>query len=140
MLAVSEESIKTQSSLLEGLLDRISELMGDAVSMSAFRYAAFEEGKRLGEGVPRDDISKLVERVDGILGQQSEVESDHEGSTRLRVAGSRLLGSDRPIVQGIALGVFEGAFLAARGARHSGKVLSGGGDSVVIQLEVAKHE
>lgn len=109
-------------SLLEGLLDRISELMGDAVSMSAFRYAAFEEGRRIGQGYRADDTGQMLARLDAVLGQSSELREDKGNALRLRVTGSRMLQSGRPVVQGIALGVLEGALLASRGSRFTGSV------------------
>jgi len=137
--AATDADTGGSGSLLEGLLDRISELMGDGASMAAFRFAAFEEGRRIGAGYRPDDLGRLLERLDAVLGHRTKVVSDERRLVRLRIHGSNMLSSDRTIVQGIALGVLEGALLASRGSRYSGKVLGRSEEGTEVELKVSEH-
>lgn len=121
--------------LLEGLLNRISELMGDGASLAAFRFAAFEEGRRIAGGYRGDDLRTLLERLDAVLGHRTRLLEETPALVRLRVAGSPMLASDRPIVQGIALGVLEGALLVNRGRRYTGRIAQPPtADGVLVEL------
>ncbi len=116
-------------------MDRISELMGDGASMAAFRFAAFEEGRRIGSGYRPNETRRMLDRLDAVLGHRSEI-LDEGTPLKLQVQESSMLESDREIVQGIALGVLEGALLASRGRRHAGTVVGPHADGgVEVALE-----
>jgi hypothetical protein len=123
--------------LLEGLLDSISDLIGDGASLAAFRYAAIEEGRRIGAAFRPSETERLLERVDAVLGQRSTLVTTTP--LRIRVEDSALLASSKEVVRGIALGLLEGALNASRGGRHKATLDRENGQ-VDIVLEVETHD
>lgn len=91
--------------------------MGDVAGHAAFHFAAYTEGERLASGFSNEDLGKVLERIDAVLGHRSElVEAGPE--VCIRVRGSRLLDSGAGILNGIALGTLEGALSKLRRRRH----------------------
>ncbi len=106
------------SSFFEGLVDRMGDLMGDAAGNAAFHFAAYSEGERMATGFTEGDLVKVLERIDAVLGQQSELMESGRNRVRICIRGSRLLETDAGILNGIALGTLEGAISKLRGRRH----------------------
>ncbi len=124
------------SSFFEGLVDRMGDLMGDAAGNAAFHFAAYSEGERMAAGFFPDDLDKVLERVDAVLGQSSELLESNQSQVRICVRGSRLLETDAGILNGIALGTLEGAVSKLRGRRHVATLEhSADGKMVLIQEE-----
>ncbi len=122
------------SSFFEGLVDRMGDLMGDAAGHAAFHFAAYTEGERMASGFTDEDLDKVLERIDAVLGHKSEL-VDSAGEVRIRVQGSRLLDSEAGILNGIALGTLEGAVSKLRSRRHVATLERRGDDTLVTLRE-----
>lgn len=121
--------------LIAGLLSHVREVVGDGASYAMFHYGAVEEGKRLGLGVEGGDLAGVLRHLDVVLGQSSEIVRDEGGVVTVRVTSPRLLGAGGRTMEGIMLGLLEGALTSARHHRYRGTVASHGpGEPVVVEL------
>lgn len=125
------------NSFFEGLVDRMGDLMGDAAGQAAFHFAAYTEGERLAEGFGDEDLEKVLERIDAVLGHNSALE-ERGPVVRIRVRGSRLLDPEAAILNGIALGTLEGALSRLRNRPHTAR-LEHNGDGALVTLQEDAH-
>ena len=109
--------------LIAGLLTHMKQIVGDGASYAMLHYGAMEEGKRFGGGFGQADLPKVLARIDAVLYQTSEVVEDGGDSLRIRVHSSALLLTGQRSVQGVILGLLEGALSASRQGRYKGAVL-----------------
>lgn len=123
-------------SFLEGVVDRMGDLLGDKAGQAAFQFAAHSEGKRIASGYASEPVGRLLERLDAVLGHRTELLEEAPSSVHLKVSGSRLLDADRAILEIIVLGMLEGAFSTLRGARHRAKVTKRTSEGILIEVSV----
>lgn len=109
--------------LIAGLLTHMKQIVGDGASYAMLHYGAMEEGKRFGAGYGASDLPRVLERIDGVLMQRSEVVSDDGATVKVRVHSSSLLTTGQRPIQGVILGLIEGALSSSRQGRYKGAVL-----------------
>jgi hypothetical protein len=132
MSGVSDDAVQ----LVSGLLGHIRQIVGDGASYAMLHYGAVEEGKRLGAGYGAADLPKLLERIDGILVQSTEIAKDDGGVVTVRVKDSQLVRTGHRSVQGIVMGLLEGALSASRQGRYKGTVVqTGTKDELTLELK-----
>lgn len=122
--------------LFGALFDRFQELIGDSASVATFKFAAQQEGKRLGESVQKGDVVALMAKIDSILGHESTVVPNGRGY-ELQVAGSAFLSGGQPVLQGILIGLLEGAFQAACNKKFEIKIQAAGESAQLHVLEAS---
>ncbi len=125
----------SEPTLLEGIVDTMGDLLGDKAGQAAFQFAAHSEGKRMAAGYGPADVGRLQERLDTVLGQRSTIEVDRPDELRLTITESRLLNGDRPVLEAIALGLIEGAYMAVRGRKQRVAVVERRDDAVVVEVK-----
>ena len=118
-MSVEDDAVQ----LISGLLAHIKQIVGDGASYAMLHYGAVEEGKRLGSSYRAGDLVPLLRRVDALLSHQSEVVKDDGSNLTIRVQQSRLLSTGHRSMQGIVVGLFEGALSASRQARYKGQIV-----------------
>lgn len=111
--------------LIAGLLTHMKQIVGDGASYAMLHYGAMEEGKRFGGGYGANDLPKVLDRLDTVLLQKSEVLADDGATVRVRVHSSPLLATGQRSVQGVILGLLEGALSASRQGRYKGSIVTG---------------
>lgn len=132
MSGVQDDAVQ----LISGLLGHIKQIVGDGASYAMLHYGAVEEGKRLGSGYSPQDLAKVLERIDAVLGQKTEVLKDDGGSVTVRVVQSPLLKTGHRSMQGVVVGLLEGSLAATRHGRFKGQVVQPPGkDEVTIELK-----
>ena len=109
--------------LIAGLLTHMKQIVGDGASYAMLHYGAMEEGKRFGAGYGPGDLPRVLERIDTVLMQRSEVVGDDGSSVKVRVHSSALLSTGQRSIQGVILGLIEGALSSSRQGRYKGTVL-----------------
>lgn len=109
--------------LIAGLLTHMKQIVGEGASYAMLHYGAMEEGKRFGAGYGPADLPRLMERIDGVLGHRSQLLKDEGNLVSVRVHASPLLLTGQRSVQGVILGLLEGALTASRQARYKGTIL-----------------
>ncbi|HEX2021965.1 MAG TPA: hypothetical protein VHH36_04585 [Candidatus Thermoplasmatota archaeon] len=109
--------------LIAGLLTHMKQIVGDGASYAMLHYGAMEEGKRFGGGYGANDLPQVLERIDSVLLQRSEVLADDGATVRVRVFQSPLLATGQRSVQGVILGLLEGALSASRQGRYKGALV-----------------
>lgn len=122
--------------LVSGLLGHIRQIVGDGASYAMLHYGAVEEGKRIGSAAPNHDFAKAVERIDAVLGHQSEVLKDDTNFVTVRVRESALLLTGHRSVQGIVIGLLEGALSVSRHGRFKGSIVDPNSkEEIVVELK-----
>jgi hypothetical protein len=101
----------------------MKQIVGDGASYAMLHYGAMEEGKRFGGGYGASDLPQVLQRIDAVMLQNSEVVADDGGSVRVRVTASPLLVTGQRSIQGIILGLLEGALSSSRQGRYKGAIL-----------------
>jgi len=109
--------------LVSGLLGHIKQIVGDGASYAMLHYGAVEEGKRIGAGYDNKGLHAMLARIDAVLAQQSDVLKDDGDTVTVRVHSSPLLKTGHRSVQGIVVGLLEGALSASRHGRFKGAVV-----------------
>lgn len=131
MTGVPDDAVQ----LISGLLAHMRQIVGDGASYALLHYGAVEEGKRLGAGCAPGDLGKVLERMDALLGQRSEVVKDDGASLTVRVHESALLRTGQRSMQGLVMGLLEGSLAASRHGRYKGQIVpSAGADGLTIEL------
>jgi hypothetical protein len=96
--------------LLGGVLRRVTEVIGPGAAYSMMHYAAVQEGQRLALGA--SDLALALGRIDEALGIRTRIVEDRSGRIVLRLEPVvPPVFNDRG-VQGLVLGLFEGAITA----------------------------
>ncbi|MFA5861961.1 MAG: hypothetical protein WDA16_09745 [Candidatus Thermoplasmatota archaeon] len=132
MSGVPEDAVQ----LVSGLLGHIKQIVGDGASYAMLHYGAVEEGKRIGSAYNSQDLVQILGRIDSALAQQSEVIKDDGTTVTVRVHSSALLRTGHRSVQGIVVGLLEGALSASRHGRYKGTVVQPlGQDELVAELK-----
>lgn len=108
--------------LVSGLLGHIRQIVGDGASYAMLHYGAVEEGKRIGSSAANLDFAQAVARIDAVLGQESELVKDDATAVTVRVRESAFLRTGHRSVQGIVVGLLEGALSASRHGRFKGSI------------------
>lgn len=122
--------------LIAGLLTHMKQIVGDGASYAMLHYGAMEEGKRFGGGFAAKDLPEVLGRIDAVLLQTSEIVEDGGDALRIRVHSSPLLSTGQRSVQGVILGLLEGALSASRQGRYKGVVLqSAEKGELVVELK-----
>lgn len=122
--------------LVSGLLGHIKQIVGDGASYAMLHYGAVEEGKRIGSTYESKDLSNMLRRIDAVLAQQSDVLKDDGDIVTIRVHSSPLLRTGHRSVQGIVVGLLEGALSSSRHGRFKGSVVqSPGKDEITAELK-----
>jgi hypothetical protein len=119
MSGVSDDAVQ----LVSGLLGHIRQIVGDGASYAMLHYGAVEEGKRFGSGYGPMDLPKVLQRIDAVLLHESEVAKDDVDVVTVRVRASPLLRTGHRSVQGIVVGLLEGALSASRQGRFKGQIV-----------------
>lgn len=109
--------------LIAGLLTHMKQIVGDGASYAMLHYGAMEEGKRFGGGFGAGDLPQVLGRIDTVLLHRSEVLADDGATVRVRVFDSQLLATGQRSVQGVILGLLEGALSASRQGRYKGALV-----------------
>lgn len=130
------EATQDTVQLISGLITHMKQIVGDGACYAMLHYGAMEEGKRFGSAYAENDVPHALERIDSILMQKSEVVTDDGAVVTIRITASPLLQTGQRAVQGIILGLMEGALTATRKARYKGAVLqSGTPNELLIELK-----
>lgn len=132
MSAVQDDAVQ----LLSGLLAHMKQIVGDGASYAMLHYGAVEEGKRIGTGYAEQDLPRILERLDAMMGQRTEIVKDDGSSITLRVNTSALLKTGHRSMQGVVIGLFEGSLASSRHGRFKGQVVQPASkDELVIELK-----
>lgn len=121
MSGVPEDAVQ----LVSGLLGHIRQIVGDGASYAMLHYGAVEEGKRLGNGYAAQDLPSILGRVDALLGHKTEIMKDDAAAVTIRIHESSLLATGQRAMQGIIVGLMEGALSSSRHGRYKGTLLPG---------------
>jgi hypothetical protein len=124
--------------LIAGLLSHMKQIVGDGAAYAMLHYGAMEEGKRFGAAEAANGLPAVLERIDSILMQESEIVQDTDSLVTVRIHSSALIGTGQRAVHGIVLGLVEGAVTSARKARFKGTVLQAGAPGE-ITLELRRE-
>ncbi len=121
------------------LLIRLGEVLGEEACRAMFHYAAVQEGREVGNSLPRGELNALMERLDDLLDQSSKILEEDSVTLRLEIRDSALLaGGDRSLFE-IVLGFLEGALGAYKGRSYTGRVdetLGDGDATTTLSFEV----
>lgn len=122
--------------LIAGLISHMKQIVGDGACYAMLHYGALEEGKRYGLAHPSGELSDALARIDSILMHKSEILHDDGANVTIKIHSSSLLMTGQRAVQGVVLGLVEGALTSARKARYKGTLAtpSDAGD-VLIELK-----
>jgi hypothetical protein len=131
MTDVPEDAVQ----LVSGLLGHIKQIVGDGASYAMLHYGAVEEGKRIGAAYGSAELSDMLARIDSVLAQRSEVLKDDGATLTVRVHSSALLSTGHRSVQGIVVGLLEGALSASRHARYKGLLVAHAQDEITAELK-----
>ena len=112
--------------LIAGLITHMKQIVGDGACYAMLHYGAMEEGKRYGLAHPSGDLQEALARIDQVLMHKSEVVHDDGANVTIKITSSSLLMTGQRAVQGVVLGLVEGALTSARKARYKGTVLTPG--------------
>ena len=96
--------------LLGGVLRRVTEVIGPGAAYSMMHYAAVQEGQRLASG--GQDFASALGHIDLALGVQTRLVEDRSGKIVLRVEPRAPHAFVDRAVQGLMLGLYEGAIMA----------------------------
>lgn len=107
-----------------GLMGHMKQIVGDGASYAMLHYGAIEEGKRIGHGADPRDLGGLLKTLDGIMLQETTIVQDDGHMVVLRVRPSAVLDADARVMQGIVLGLVEGALTSSRSSRHKGTLVA----------------
>lgn len=122
--------------LIAGLITHMKQIVGDGACYAMLHYGAMEEGKRFGSGFGENEIGQALERIDGILQHRSDIVRDDGNVVTIRVHSSALLQTGQRAMQGIILGLVEGALTSARKARYKGSVVQPAeGGEILLELK-----
>ena len=119
--------------LIAGLITHMKQIVGDGACYAMLHYGAMEEGKRYGLANPDGNILTALARIDEVLMHKSEIVHDDGANVTIRISSSGLMMTGQRAVQGIVLGLVEGALTSARKARYKGTVTAPGesGDAIL---------
>lgn len=129
------EASRDTVQLISGLVTHMRQIVGDGACYAMLHYGAMEEGKRFGAGASASDLPKVLDRLDQLLLQRTEIIHDEGTSVTLRVHSSEFLDRGNRALQGVILGLVEGALTASRAARYKGSVVACDGE---LLLEIQK--
>ncbi len=107
--------------LVDSLFDRVRDIVGDAAGHAMFHYAAYQEGERIGSQRRPEDIRDVLDHLDRMLGQRSDLVDAGPDPVVLDVH-SRIADSSNPVLEGVVLGMLEGALGSMHGARYEGHI------------------
>lgn len=127
MVEASRDTVQ----LISGLIGHMRQIVGDGACYAMLHYGAMEEGKRFGAGASATELSTVLSRLDELLLQRSEILKDDGSTVTIRVHSSAFLDSNQRAMQGVILGLVEGALTASRSGRYKGTVLNGNGELLV---------
>lgn len=124
--------------LIAGLISHMKQIVGDGACYAMLHYGAMEEGKRLGAGNASGDFQVVLEKFDKLLQHHTELVKDDGATLVLRVHSSEFLATGHRAVQGIILGLVEGALTATRNARYKGAIVQSTSQGEMI-LELTRE-
>ena len=124
--------------LIGGLISHMKQIVGDGACYAMLHYGAMEEGKRFGAGAGPGDLKKVLDRLDSLLLHKSEILKDDGHSVMLRIHDSAFLATGHRAIQGIILGLVEGALTVSRSSRYKGTIVAGPQKSEVT-LELTRE-
>lgn len=118
--------------VLQGVLTGVQGVVGEGASQALLRYGAFEEGKRLATKRGQPQLDGMMMHVDRLFGQTSTAERLREGTVRVELYGSPVVGAENPLIDTILLGLYEGLLNGLFQARFKGAVMQRqGGDATL---------
>ena len=122
------EASRDTVQLISGLVSHMRQIVGDGACYAMLHYGAMEEGKRFGAGTGPSDLSKVLGRFDELLLHKTEILKDDGATVTLRVHSSPFLEQNQRAMQGVLLGLVEGALTASRAGRFKGSIVVGSGE------------
>jgi hypothetical protein len=128
------EASRDTVQLISGLIAHMRQIVGDGACYAMLHYGAMEEGKRFGAGTGPADLPKVLGRFDELLLQRTEILKDEGGAVTLRIHSSALLDQNLRAMQGVVLGLVEGALTASRSGRYKGSMVAGEGE-LLLELK-----
>lgn len=133
-MGVMVEASRDTVQLISGLVSHMRQIVGDGACYAMLHYGAMEEGKRFGTGAGPQDLAKMLGRFDELLLHKTEVLKDDGSNLTIRVYASPLLDTNLRAMQGVILGLVEGALTASRSGRYKGSVIAGSGE-LLLELK-----
>ena len=128
------EASRDTVQLIAGLLSHMRQIVGDGACYAMLHYGAMEEGKRFGAGTGPSDLPRVLARFDELLLHKTEIVKDNGTDVTLRIHASPFLDAGQRPVQGVILGLVEGALTASRAGRYKGSVVAGNGE-LLLELK-----
>ncbi len=123
-MAVTEQEPSGEVGFLANLFDHFRDLVGEAAACTSLRYAAYQEGKRIGQGHRLEDLPALARRLDAILGHNSDLRSEGKVIS-CTVEGDERLSAGHPLTEAVTLGLLEGALQVVTGRPLRARRLNG---------------
>lgn len=116
--------------LVRGLLAHVQGIIGEGAAYAMLHYGAVEEGKKLAAGRPGvaagDDPESLrgvVDEIGAMIGQPIKLVEGTRTRAQFEVSRSSLFASSGGLIEGVLLGVIEGALWGLHGKRFTGQII-----------------